>query len=320
MRKVYLLVLLALGAANTYGLVIATPGYITETYAQYAMPDSGRVKYADFDDAGNLYVTHDGGSLVRINSSGQAEVLDRFLNLQGVLYAGGTTYGNALYFNDADSGVTYVRQADGIPSTFASIGGTLIGIAIDRMGRYDGKMFVSARRGYGNLYKVHEPGQYELFTQLGAGMSGHDIKADPSGHYGGFLYLIVSDESLPFSDTYNLWTVNPDGTTTEFSDITRITHIEFDTTETSAFGGLLYAQRNGWAFGSISPDGQWSLFAQAGNDDIIECITFGPDDSMYVVEKIPGDMVFVTKISAVPEPCTLLLFSFGALSLCIRRF
>ncbi|MEJ5259950.1 MAG: hypothetical protein WHS88_07165 [Anaerohalosphaeraceae bacterium] len=62
--------------------------YILQTYAQYSRPDVGQAKYAEFDSSGNLYITHDGRSLVRIGPNGQAEVIARYRNLQGIFYAG----------------------------------------------------------------------------------------------------------------------------------------------------------------------------------------------------------------------------------------
>lgn len=312
MRNVFfLLALLGLAAADTYGLVLDNPSaYVMETYAQYTKPGGIGGAYSEFDGAGNLYITHGNGSLVKITPDGQSQVVDQFLNIQGIVYAGGTTYGDVLYFNDAYAHATLARQADGTTSSFSTMGGTPIGITIDRMGLFDGKMFVSRRYGSGDIYRIHETGQYELFTQIGLGMSAHDIEADPSGLYGGLLYLCVSDES---TDTFTPWSVHPDGTVNQFSSLTHVKDLAFDTTENSAFGGLLYARRSSWAIGSISSSGEWSRLGRS-NDTSIGALTFGPDNSMYVLEEIPGNpIISVIKISAVPEPASLLLLGLGGL-------
>jgi hypothetical protein len=301
-----------LAAANTYGLVLDNPSaYVMETYAQYAVPDSGVPKYAEFDAGGNLYVTHSSGLLVKINSAGQSEILGHFQNLQGIYYAGGTLYGDVLYFNDADAGKTLARQTNGTVSTFATYVGKPIGITTDKSGLYGGQMFVPARYSSGSLYKISETGQVELFLQLGAGWSGHDIESDGSGVYGGLLYMSVTDAS----DNSSIWAVRPDKAATLFCNTNFILDLEFDTTSAGAFGGLLYGRRSSWAIGSISPEGQWTRFASS-ND--IKCLAFGPDNSMYVVEEIPGNLITVIKISAVPEPATILLLGLGGLFIRFR--
>lgn len=310
MRKVFLFVSFGLVAANTYGLVINVPGYVTESYAQYALPDSGQAKYAEFDVSGNLYITHDGGTLMKINSSGQAENIGFFDNLQGIFYAGGTAYGNSLYFNDADLYVTLEMPDNGTSSTFSTFTGQgkPIGITVDIAGSFGGKMFVPTRYSNGSLYKVYEDGHNELFLQLGSGMSGHDIESDPTGNYGGLLYMSVSDAS----DIFTVWAVAPDGTASEFCEVTQLIDLEFDTTESNSFGGQLYVRRSSWRIGRISPDGSWSSFSDSSTT-AIKCLTFGLDDSMYVVEEIAGNQVLVTKISAIPEPASVFLFCLGGL-------
>ncbi len=312
--KCFVYVWIGLAAAEAYGLLLENPNlYVMQTYAQYARPDSGQAKYVEFDGAGNLYVTHDGGSLVRINSSGQSGVLSRYRNLQGICYAGGTTYGDMLYFNDAGAGRLYARRADGTTTTLCTFSGQPIGIAIDKLGAFNGKMLVPVRYSNGDVYKISETGQKELFLRLGAGWSGHDIESDPSGAYGGLMYMSVSDPS----DTFSVWAVRPNGTAGVFCNTTLILDLEFDTTQIGAFGGLLYGRRSSWAIGSISPDGQWTRFA-GSSDTAIQCMTFGPDNSMYVVEEVAGNMVLVTKISAVPEPATALLLGLGGLLVRLR--
>ncbi len=102
--------------------------------------------------------------------------------------------------------------------------------------------------------------------------------------------------------------------------MTWILDLEFDTTLDGAFGGLLYGCRSSGAIGSISPEGQWTRFAGCESaEEAIKCLTFGPDNSMYVVEELPGNQVVVLKISAVPEPMTLFLLGWGRLGLCRRE-
>jgi hypothetical protein len=295
--------------AAAYGLVFDSPSeYIVQTYAQYTRPDSGQAKYAEFDASGNLYITHDGGSLVRIDANKQAAVLGRYRNLQGIFFGEGTNYGSLLYFNDADAGHLYARQADGTTAIFTTFSGKPIGLTVDKSGLYGGNLFVPVRYSHGDLYQILPNGQKTSVLQLGLGWSGHDIESDSSGVYGGRLFMSVTDPQ----NNSSVYVVNPDWTVSVFCSLTWILDIEFDTTQGGAFGGLLYGCRSDWAIGSISPEGQWTRFAGSENiNESIKCLTFGPDRSMYVVEELPGAQIVVLKISAVPEPMSLCLLAVG---------
>ncbi|MEJ5259951.1 MAG: PEP-CTERM sorting domain-containing protein [Anaerohalosphaeraceae bacterium] len=114
----------------------------------------------------------------------------------------------------------------------------------------------------------------------------------------------------------SVFVVNPDGTASVFCSMTWILDLEFDTTSAGAFGGFLYGCRSSWAIGRISPEGRWTRFAFSGSaDEAIKCLTFGPDNSMYVIEELAANQIVVLKVSAVPEPTTFFLTVLGGLVL-----
>jgi len=306
-------------------LTIQSGNYQIETYAVYQQTSSGgRAKFITSDNAGNIYVTHDEANLM-IASNGSASVLaSGFNNLQGIEWTGGTLYGDFLYAAEVDT--HRIKQIDisGNVSTFASLSQQPIAIAHDSTGNYDNELFV-ATRSSSKIYGIDEFGSESEFLNIGALTDGSplDLAFDSTGSYNGYMYMSLSEISN--TNYQGILAVDPQGSVSQYMALSGSmgywgSHLAFDTTANLDFGGNLYFGGGGIIRGLTS---QGNIFDLLQSDLSIRDFTFSSDGALYVLETETGSTasgnVTISKVTLVPEPTTLLLLSFGAITTSLQR-
>ena len=326
-RNVVLILAVCICVASSYGMTVLDSNYQVESYASYYFGGIGNMKYICADDSGNLYVTHDGspnGSIMQMSGDGVATSLSSFVtggnNFQSVVSGHGTVFGDNLYVAEVYSNRVISADTSGSTEVFSVLPSQPIAIGLDKTGNYGGNMFVSTR-STNEIYKVDENGTSSLFIDWPATGNGWvtDIEFDTTGNYGGLMY--ISSLNTSNTDTMGIFSVDDQGNATRFLREGFGYHdMAFDTTDSEAFGGYLYTGA-GSKILQIGFDGSETEFILSENEDlIIWDLTFGPDDAMYVLSSPQSlDQVNITKITAIPEPCSIALLALGGLILRRRK-
>ena len=318
------ILVVCLCVASSQGITVSDSNYQIESYASYYFGGIGNMKYICADDAGNLYVTHDGstnGNIIKIDQDGVASsFVTGGKNFQSIVWGQGTKFGNSLYAAEVYLDRVISSDTSGSTGSFSVLPSQPIAIGLDRTGNYGGNMFVSTR--YSNeIYQIDENGTSSLFVDWPETSAGgvSDIEFDTTGNYGGLMYVTSLTPSN--SDTMGIFSIGDQGNVVRFlREGFGYTDMAFDTTDSEVFGGFLYAGADEKIW-QIGYDGSETEFVLSENEDLyIWDITFGKDDAMYVLTSpLSFDSVNVYKITVIPEPCSLVLFGFGGLLLRWRR-
>jgi sugar lactone lactonase YvrE len=272
-----------------WAVEVLEPGYVVETYAGYS--DAG-IERSPWDMVfvpdGNLYATQlNDRSLWRISPDGIAEEAATGLGRPtGLVWGGGTAYGDYLYVAVTDTGVVRVHL-DGTVEGFASrnCAGTL---GLDRAGDYGGFMYTTTGC-VDHTYRVHPDGSVALFSNWPTHINGGgptNVTFDNIGNYGG-LFFVAAVYSASQPHVSGLFTLDPGGSATRFTeDIVQAHGVDFDPAE--GFDGDMFVIGRS-SFGEpdllwrVSPDGTATEFATLSGL-APRGLTFGPDGAMYVGE------------------------------------
>jgi sugar lactone lactonase YvrE len=322
------LVLLSL-CGSTWAIEVLEPGYTVETYATYSKPGIGKPRSMTFGGDNNLYVTQKvDGSVWHITPEGAAsEFVSGLETPCGIVWGGGTSYGDHLYVvrYEVGGGGVYRIGLDGTVSNFANMpyGGHAPGpIGIDRTGNYDGCLYVGST-GQDHTYRVDTGGNVTKFSDFPGWYDGggpHDIAFGTVADYGGLMYMSTSFVGVN-QHRSGLFTLDTSGNASRFTDdLVAASRIDFDligdfdeemfVTAKSGFDEPLGIWR-------VGPDGTATEFARTTISDPYG-LAFGPDGAMYIAEYSSDDeMVIISRI--IPEPVTVLLLGLGMAILYRRR-
>jgi sugar lactone lactonase YvrE len=302
-----LVYLAVMGVFNMWGIGSAVevlePGYVVETYAGYS--DAG-IERSPWDMVfvpdGNLYATQiEGRSLWRISPDGIAEEAATGLGRPtGLVWGGGTAYGDYLYVAVTDTGVVRVHL-DGTVEGFASrsCAGTL---GLDRAGNYGGFMYTTTGC-VDHTYVVHPDGSVALFSNWPTHINGggpHNVTVDNIGNYNNLLY-IASSFSSSTPHVSGVFSMDQGGNASRFAPAIVVAHnVDFDPGD-GFDGDMFVIGRSGFGepdlLWRVSPNGIATEFA-ALSGLAPRGLTFGPDGAMYVGEYISQtEEVIVSRIS-----------------------
>jgi len=303
-KQLYLAAFLLLSVVLVFAncadaLEVLEADYVAETYGVYS--DSG-INRSPWDMVfvadGNLYATQlNDRSLWRISPDGITEEVATGLGRPtGLVWGGGTAYGDYLYVAVTDTGVIRVHL-DGTVEGFASrnCAGTL---GLD----YGGLMYTTTGC-VDHSYVVHPGGSVALFSNWPTHIDGGgptNVTFDNIGNYGNLLYIASSfNSSRPHVS--GVFSMDPGGNATRFTDdIVRAYAVDFDPSE--GFGGNMFViGKSGFdepdLLWRVSPDGTATEFATLSGL-ATRGMAFGPDGALYVGEYLPdGEIVVVTRIA-----------------------
>ncbi|AQT70274.1 hypothetical protein STSP2_03480 [Anaerohalosphaera lusitana] len=304
---------------NSYGLAVVDSDYQLERVAgfNYYYP-YGHAKEITFDDASNIYVSHDSGGVLKIDQSGNEQFIGSgFENLQGIVWAGGTRYGDNLYAADVYPKAIKQVSTSGQSGVLVNVPNEPLNLTIDHTGNYGGDMFVGTRRS-AEIYRIFSDGSVAEFIDmpyLGDRAFVGNMAFDETGNYGGSMFVAIGNYVL--DDYKGVLKIDPDGDVTKFlPDKFGWGDFAFDTD--GFFNEQMYAS-NGSDIYSVDTDGTLTMFME-GHDGIrIRDLKFDQDGSLNVLWT-NGDHVFnIDKVSLVPEPCSLVLLGVGAFVMGRRR-
>ena len=283
-----------------YAIEVYEPGYRVEIYAAYHQSVGTRGMVWDF--SGNLYTSHYPPAAVwRITPDGTASSFAAVEDPRGIIWAGGTSFGDYLYAVHFESfrGDIIRIAPDGTTTHFASLSGDgPTPLALDRMGNYGGFLYV-ATRGDDRIYQIDTEGHESTFSSFPYSRNGGGpitLAFDITGNYGGLLY-IANTYDPGNEDVSGLFSIDTKGKATRFTkDLAQAESIAF--APNCNLNEYMYVtgknQNNAptqlW---KIDPEGHATIFAS-------ECglMAFGIDGSLYVAEFLKEDnLVIISRIS-----------------------
>ena len=311
-------------AGPVFGFEILESGYVAEIYATFETPENNPAKRMAFGPDGNLYVAwcdsnyNDfNGMIYRVEPDGTAsEWVSGFVKPAGIIWAGGTEYGESFLVSDAygnsdgTDGQIMAIELDGNVSQFSVPGLFRTGcLGIDTVGSYGGLLYAGTNASDG-IMKVLPTGEVQDFYAFpgDTGGSPMGIVFDTSGAYGGLMYVATTFGNNP--GISGLLTFDPDGNPSRFApEMLKSYGLAFDTTEDQMFGGYLYTvgyEPRG--IFRVYPDGQIEEFIR--KPKVNTKMTFGPDGAMYVMESGWGDTtVTISRIYYSPYTVATRLIS-----------
>ncbi len=319
----------------TFGLTVTNPGYQVETYLTYDASTLGRTRDFTFDSAGNIYVVHTfrdsarNGSIQKIGTDKSISTLrSDLVDPRYITWGGGTNYGDYLYVTDRQETANWtggeITRIDlaGNKTPFAGGLNQPGAITIDPTG----KLYVANSADDKILTVGTSGGTATTFSNYPHNISGavYGLAIDTTGSYGGDIFAGTYSSNLTYA---GLFSINDSGIESRYTDFEEGACIAFDDTAEQYFGGSMFAG------GRDEADNRWTLYqVNSYNDAEIfgtfnvspywtrPDIEFGPDGAMYVLEwDSPNETVVISRITAVPEPATLLLLSVGGLMLRKRK-
>lgn len=311
--KTSLFLVVVIGLLTLRGLALAVEvlesGYVVETYAAYSEPGITGARFMTFDDEANLYVTQGSDSDIWIitpegNASKFASALGE---VRGIVWAGGTDFGNYLYVVKAavSGGKIYRIDLDGTVSTFVSVS-CATPLALDRAGNYGGYLYY-ATRCQDHTYRVDINGSVMMFSDFPGWKDGGgplDIAFDPGADYGGLMYMTVAFNNSHGNQLFSgLFSLDAYGSASRFTnDLVSTSRVAFD--RIGDFDGEMFvtgipnfdqSETLGslWRVGS---DGTATEFARTTASHLTD-LEFGLDGAMYVAEYSDDDeLVIISRI------------------------
>ena len=292
---------------SAWAVEVIEPGYVVQTHATYSKQGIGRPGAMAFAGDGNLYVTqHQDDSIWRITPEGVASEFVTGISVRGIVWAGGTDFGNRLYVANGQiwDGRIFRVGLDGTVSNFASFEPPRhcpSPVGLDRTGNYGGYLY-AATGGQDHTYRVDTNGSVTLFTDFPGWNDGGgpvDIAFDTGGSYDGLMYMSTSFVGVNQHKS-GLFALDTSGNASRFTeDLVTAGHIDFDLT--GDFDGDMFVTGKGgfdesWEIWCVSPDGTAMEFARTTVSDPYG-LAFGPDGAMYVAEySLEDETVIISRV------------------------
>ena len=319
-----------------WSVTVLDPGYRAEVYASYSTQAIGGSTDFTFGPDGTIYVAHSNynstgsGSIQHVTASGITPLCSNLVDPVHIEYGVGD-FGNSFYVSDRlesrhFSGTGEITRVgmDGSKTAFA--GGLSQPVAMTMDPATNGKMYI-ANSTNDNIVRVCSAGgtvsPFSPYPFNSSGAVGN-LAFDTAGSYGGGLFAATSSSNMSYS---GLFQIDADGTASRY--VTWIDHaaaIAFDTTANQDFLGQMYiAERMDteptFSISRIDQDlNVYDFAATISPSWYATRLRFGPDGDLYVLEwNSSNQTTTISRITAVPEPATLLLTSFGLVFLKRRR-
>ena len=298
-------------------ITMLNTNYTVEAFAEYQQEAfGGLVRHMTTGDAGTVYIGHGAipSSIVAATDDNVSILATGFNNIQGVEWTGGTSYGDNVYAAEVGTSSIVKVDTSGNASTFRPLPEQPLVVALDKTGNYGNQLY-AATRNSSRIYSIGESGSLSEFLNISTLTDGFplDLAFDTTGRYNGYMYLSLMEVN---NENYQgVLSIDPQGNVTQFKAGGYWgANLAFDTTSGLDFGGDLYVCGGAKIF-QLTPEGNLIQFLTT--DRIIQDFAFGSDGALYVMEVDSSstyiDTVTISKITVVPEPCTLLLLGLGGL-------
>ena len=318
--SVLMVIVTLIASGSVFGLEILEEGYEAQTYFSIPEPDFGWLQGMEFDTYGNIYLCFrgtspdvDDGLIYRIAPDMTSGVFATgFYRPQGIVWAGGTDYGEYLYVADAGIYISSDHYGDikkvgldGTTTVFSKPWNQPVSVGLDRIGNYNYSMYAGTS-GLDHIDAISVSGATETFSDFpyNLGMGGpKSIVFDPGSRFNGDMY--VGTYSSSNSTWSGVFALDSNGVPTRIApSIAGAVKLEFDITG-QYFDGDLFA------FGSTILGGVRSIYriGETGNATVfiensltskILQFDIGFDGAMYVVERIEGNLVITRVVVAEP--------------------
>ncbi len=305
-------------------VTVSDTAYRVQVFTTYSNPTLATTHYGMvFDNQNNLYVAHTSGHIYKITPDGTASVFASNVGYaRDIVWAGGTSYGNAFYVTDHNSDMIYRIDRNGSVLPFSSIYSEPVALELDRTGRYGGLLF-NGMNIHDRIERILPDGRVSLFSNFPYNNTGGVIGLafDPGTIYGGLLYAgIFSNSASAYRGVYSM---NTYGSPTKFSkNLATALQIEFDTY--GAFNGSMYLTGQDTLGGPIrlwkmDETGIATLFADTSVWQL-GAFCFGPDGAMYVSEfDYNGRVNTISRITPIPEPLSGSLLLLGGCFVALKQ-
>lgn len=314
---------LLLSSTTVLAIPVAPAGYQIEVVAEYASGNLGAVTDMVIKSDGVVYVAHRGhssqsynnGSIARVDSTGvETRWVDNLRNARTLIWTDDLAFGENFYV--VESNIREINRIDsnGNLSSFTNeIYQGPTSIDIDRNGSFGGDI-IAASRGTDSFQRIRPDGSVSLFSNW-PGLTSDgvlEIAISPTSRYNGNLFAAFNDAEDDARD--GLYQIDTNGSATPFaSSIDYALGIEFDTSGLMFDNDLFVIGTKpgveGMYLWRIDELGNAEDFMRVGWG-VINNIAFGSDGAMYL-SRYTDDTTEILRVTAVPEPASLLLLSLG---------
>lgn len=275
---------------------VSEAGFESEIWSVTGFSTPEGIEFADGAFGDFCYVGDEGLDLVLgLDATGAAlprTTTGTLTKPEGLVWDAASTYGGGILIAD-QNGVFKMSAAGTLTSFLGASSESQTGwIGIDPNNAFGGRLHL----GSNSANEIRSYTSAGTASTLATGIHGFEAAAfGPGGAWGTDLYVADPDLTAFFSGidgTGSILRVTPAGAKTTFAGAGALTQglaaLAFDTT--GAFGGDLFAADVALErIVRITPTGQVSVFASGfGNLFSSDCLAFGPDGHLYVVDTGSG--------------------------------